>query len=135
MSVDTNKELGRRFFEAQDRMRGGPDPSLCAPNYSAHIGSNPPMTLAHHEGFAKAFYAGFPDLQHTVDETIADDRKVVVRFTLRGTHQADFMGIPPTGKSFEAGAVAIFHIDKDKIVELRGQFDQMGMMRQLGVIP
>lgn len=46
MSVETNREIGRRFFEAQDRLRGGPDPDLCAPNYVARLGSNPPMTFA-----------------------------------------------------------------------------------------
>jgi predicted ester cyclase len=45
------------------------------------------------------------------------------------------MGIPATHKTFEAGALAIFEIDRGRIVTLRGQFDQLGMMRQLGVIP
>jgi predicted ester cyclase len=134
MSVDTNTALGRRFFEAQDRMMGGPDPDLCVPAYTAHIGTNPQMTLAHHQEFAKAFYAGFPDLRHTIEETVADDQKVAVQFTLRGTH-TEFMGIPPTHKSFEAGAVAILTIEKGKVVALRGQFDQLGMLRQLGVVP
>lgn len=131
----TDNDLGRRFFEAQDRMRGGPDPDLCAPDYAATIGSNPTMTLADHQGFAKAFYGGFPDLQHAVEETIAKDGRVVVRFTLRGTHTGTFMGIPPTQKTFAAGAIAIFRVENGRISELLGQFDQLGMMRQLGVIP
>jgi predicted ester cyclase len=134
MSVDVNKTLGRRFFEAQDRLRGGPDRDLCAPGYVAYIGGNPPMTLAEHEGFAKAFYGGFPDLRHTVEETVADDETVAVRFTLAGTHRGDFMGIPPTQRSFQAGAIAILRIAGGRVTEVRGQFDQLGMMQQLGVI-
>lgn len=130
-----NKDLGRMFFEAQDRMRGGPDPALCGPSYVSRIGSIPPMTMAQHEAFAKAFYAGFPDLKHSVHEVIAADDKVVVRFTLRGTHRGEFMGIPPTQRRFEAGAIVVFRVADGKIAELDGQFDQMGMMRQLGVIP
>jgi steroid delta-isomerase-like uncharacterized protein len=134
MLTETNRELGRRFFEAQDRLRGGPDADLCASNYVARIGSNPPMTLSDHQGFASAFYAGFPDLQHTVDEIIADDATAVVQFTLRGTHLNSFMGIPPSEKPIEVGAIAILHITDGRVTEVRGQFDQLGMMRQLGVV-
>jgi len=94
----------------------------------------PPMTLADHHEFATAFYRGFPDLLHTIHETIAGDGKAVVRFTLRGTHKEEFMGIPPTGKPVQVGAIAIFTLADGKISELHGQFDQLGMMRQLGVV-
>ena len=93
------------------------------------------MNLAAHKQFASAFYSAFPDLNHTIDDTIADGDKVVVRFTLRGTHTGNFMGIPATKKSITVGAIAIFRIVGGKIEELRCQFDQMGMMQQLGVIP
>ena len=130
----TTADLGRRFFEAQDRLRGGPDADLCSSGYVARIGSNPPMTLADHQSFANAFYGGFPDLHHTVEDTIASDSKVAVLFTLRGTHQGDFMGMPPTQKVIEIGAIAILRVVNDKVTELRAQFDQFGMMRQLGVM-
>ena len=135
MSIEANHALGRRFFEAQDRLRGGPDPELCGPNYRAQIGSLPPMTFADHQAFSAAFYAGFPDLQHAIEETVADDSHAVVRFALRGTQTREFMGIPATNKTFEAGAIAIFRVVDDRIVELRGQFDQLGMLKQLGAIP
>ena len=93
------------------------------------------MTLADHQQFATAFYRAFPDLLHTVHETVAGDGKAVVRFTLHGTHKNDFMGIPATGKEVQVGAIAIFTIADGKITELHGQFDQLGMMRQLGVVP
>ncbi|GIV17303.1 MAG: hypothetical protein KatS3mg022_2738 [Armatimonadota bacterium] len=133
MLTDTNRDIGRRFFEAQDRLRGGPDADLCASDYVARIGSNPSMTLSDHQGFASAFYAGFPDLHHTVEEIIADDATAVVRFTLRGTHLSLFMGIPPSGKSIEVEAIAILHIADGRVTALHAQFDQFGMMRQLGV--
>ena len=66
--------------------------------------NNPPLTLAGHQAIATSFYAGFPDLQHTIEETVADLRSVAVRFTMRGTHTGEFMGIPPTNRTFEAGA-------------------------------
>jgi predicted ester cyclase len=135
MSVVENKELGRRFFESQDRLKGGPDRGLCSSGYMAQIGGNPVMPWEGHEAFATAFYSAFPDLSHTIHETVGDDNAVTVRFTIRGQHTGDFMGIPPTRKSFEAGAIAILHIVDGKVTELRGQFDQFGMLRQLGVVP
>jgi len=133
MSAKTLEDLGRKFFESQDRLKGGPDPALCAPSYVARIGSNPPMNLAGHDGFGKAFYGGFPDIYHSIDDTIANDSKVAVVFTLRGTHTGDFMGIPPTHKKIEIGAIVVLTVVDGRVTELRGQFDQFGMMQQLGV--
>lgn len=135
MALGTNHEIGRRFFEAQDQMRGGPDPAICTPDYVARLAGNPPMTLVEHQGFASAFYAGFPDLTHTIEETIADDASVVVRFALRGTHRDAFLGIPATAKPIDVGAIAILRVVAGRVAEVHGQFDQLGMMRQLGVLP
>ena len=133
MSAMTLHELGRKFFESQDRRKGGPDPDLCASSYVARIGSNPPMTLDGHDGFGKAFYGGFPDISHTIEDTVADDSKVAVVFRLRGTHTGDFMGIPPTQKEIDVGAIVVLEVADGRVTELRGQFDQAGMMQQLGV--
>jgi steroid delta-isomerase-like uncharacterized protein len=135
MSSRENTELGRRFFESQDRLKGGPQPDLCSAGYVAQIGGNPQMAYQGHEAFAKAFYSAFPDLYHTIEETVADEQAVTVRFTLRGTHTGNFMGIPATQKPFEAGAIAILHVVDGKVAELRAQFDQFGMLRELGVVP
>lgn len=132
MSVEINHNLGRAFFAAQDRLRGGPDAELCASNYIANLGSAPPTNLAGHQQFAAMFYAAFPDLRHTVEDTVASDEKVAVRFLLTGTHTGNFMGIPPTGKSIAVTATAILHLVDGKVAELRGIFDQLGLMQQLG---
>lgn len=135
MSTEENITIASRFFAEQDRLRGGPAVELCAPHYTAYIGGNPPMNLEGHKQFACMFYGAFPDLNHTVEETIAAGDKVVVRFTLRGTYTGDLMGIPATGKPITIGAIAVFHVVNDKVAELRGQFDQMGLMQQIGAMP
>jgi predicted ester cyclase len=126
MPTEAGTELGRAFFEAQDRLQGGPDPELCAQDYIARLGGNPPMSLTDHQAFAQAFYRGFPDLRHTIEETIASGDTVAVRFTLRGTQRGEFMGIPPTGKPIEVGAIAILRTASGKVSEVRGQFDSWG---------
>ena len=134
MSRDANAEFGPQFFMAQDRLKGGPDEALCAQNYTAQIGTNPIMPLAGHQQFARVFYAGFPDIRHTFDDIVADDDRVAVRFTLRGTHQGDFMGLPATGRTVTIPAVAVIRVSDGRAVELRAVFDEMGLMRQLGVV-
>lgn len=135
MSTPESKNLGTRFFAAQDRLRGGPADELCAADYTAYIGSNPSINLDGHKQFAAVFYHAFPDIQHTVEDTVAEDGKVTVRFSLRGTHTADFIGIPATGKPIDVSAIAILQLTDGKVSELRAVFDQMGMMQQLGLIP
>lgn len=135
MSTEQNKSIARRFFMEQDRRKGPLDPEIVAADYVARIGSNPPMDIVGHSGFGVMFYQGFPDIYHTIDEVIAEGDKVVVRFTLRGVHTGDFMGIPATGRSIEVSAIAILSFVAGRIVALTAQFDQLGMMQQLGVIP
>ncbi len=135
MSIESNKTIAREFFMEQDRRKGPLSPELVADDYTAKIGSNPQMTREGHSAFGAAFYAGFPDLYHTIDDVIADENSAAVRFTLRGTHTGDFMGIPATGKPIEVTAIAIQHIADGKVTSLRAEFDQAGMLRQLGVIP
>lgn len=131
MSPDSNQSLARRFFAEQDRLRGGPAAELCAPGYTAHLASNPPLDFIGHQAFASAFYAGFPDLRHNVEMAIAGTDRAAVRFMLIGTHTGDFMGMEPTGRSIAVTATAIMHITDGRVAELWGEFDQLGLMRQL----
>jgi predicted ester cyclase len=69
------------------------------------------------------------------DEFCASEDSVAVRFRLRGTQTGDFMGIPATGKPIAVSAIVIMRISDGKVTELKGVFDQFGLMQQLGVIP
>jgi len=126
--------LGRSFFAAQDRLRGGPDPALCTTGYQAVLGGHPPMPLAGHQAFATAFYAGFPDIVHTVDEVFATADRIAVRFTLRGTHTGNFFGVPATGKPVIVTANILMHVEGGKVATLFGVFDEVGLLRQIGAI-
>ena len=133
--LTTNRELGKRFFAEQDRLRGGPAPELCTPDYVAHLGANPPLDRAGHEGFAQAFYAAFPAMRHHLEQVIAEEAKVVVRFVLSGIHEGSFFGIPPTGRSVSLAAHVILLLKDGKVSELFGIFDEAALLRQLGVLP
>jgi steroid delta-isomerase-like uncharacterized protein len=77
----------------------------------------------------------FPDMHWVVDEMIAEDDKVVTRFTWTGTQRAPFLGVPATGKSVTVKGVVIDQLAFGKMAKSRIQMDMMGMMQQLGVIP
>jgi steroid delta-isomerase-like uncharacterized protein len=130
-----NRNLGRRFFEEQDRLRGELAPELCAPGYSARIGSNLAMDRQGHGQFGRAFYAAFPDIRHEIEQVIATEDTVVVRFTLQGSHTQPFFGIPPTGRKIAVPAHAILEVQDGKVASLLGIFDEAGLLRQLGVLP
>ena len=90
------------------------------------------------EGVKQAFTmmtTAFPDLHFTVEDQIAQGDRVVSRLTMRGTHKGDFQGIPATGKQATVTGIDIFRIVGGKVVERWGNFDDLGMMQQLGVVP
>ena len=134
-TIEANRTLGSTFFKEQDRLRGGPAEHLCAPEYMATIGANPPMTHAGHEGFALGFYAGFPDAMHHIEEVFATDDRVAVRFVIHGTHTGHFFGIPPTGRAIKTAANVIMHVSDGRVTKLLGVFDEAGLLRQIGVLP
>jgi predicted ester cyclase len=66
---------------------------------------------------------------------IAEGEKVVTRKTYRGTHQGEFLSIPPTGRHVSLGLIDIMRIVDGKVVEHWNVGDDLGMLQQLGVIP
>jgi steroid delta-isomerase-like uncharacterized protein len=77
--------------------------------------------------------AAFPDLHVTVEEMLQDGSKVVTRSRFAGTHEGEFMGIPPTGNKFDVPVIDIIEFRDDKAVAHWGVMDNAAMMEQLGV--
>ena len=137
MGTEENKAIVRRVSE---QAVGGGDlgvmDELVADDFVDH--SALPGTPPGREGakaFVHVFHAGFPDLSLTNEDIIGEGDKVVHRYVLRGTHQGEFMGIPPTGNRVEVPGIDELRISGGKIVERWGQVDELGLMQQLGVIP
>ena len=81
------------------------------------------------------FRAAFPDQQWLIEDLIAEGDRVVARSTMTGTHTGDFFGIPASGKSVRMSGVHIVRIQDGRIAEHWGNNDDLGLMRQIGVIP
>jgi steroid delta-isomerase-like uncharacterized protein len=77
----------------------------------------------------------FHDLHVTVDDIMAEGDKVTARFTARGVHKGEFMGLPSTGKGITMTGIEIFRVKDGKIAELWGEANLMGLMQQLGLLP
>ena len=78
---------------------------------------------------------GLPDLVVMVEDTIAEGDKVVCRLTYRGTHTGNLANVAPTGRQITFTAIAINRFANGKIVERWFNSDELGMMRQVGLVP
>jgi steroid delta-isomerase-like uncharacterized protein len=77
----------------------------------------------------------YPDIHLTVHDVIAEGDKVVTRNTVTGTHQGEFMGVAPTGKTVTYDEIFIFRFADGRVVETWGVVDVYAQMRQLGLVP
>jgi predicted ester cyclase len=141
MSTESNKAIARRWHTD---LWGGGDldralalaEQIVAADYVDH--AMPPGLAPGIAGLKqqlRIFYTGLPDIYSTADELIGEGDKVVVRWHGGGTHNGEFFGIPPTGAAATTTGIHIFRIADSKIVEHWGNSDDLGMLRQLGVIP
>jgi predicted ester cyclase len=81
------------------------------------------------------YHSAFPDVQITVEDQIAEGDKVVTRWTGRGTHQGEFMGVPPSDNRVEITGITINRVSEGKLAEAWAIYDALGMMQQIGAMP
>ncbi len=136
MSTEENKALVRHFYEEIDKGNLAAMDEIVAEDYINH--SPPPFPgPPGREGLKiafKIFWDATPGY-HKIEDMIAEGDKVVTRLTAYGTHVGEMFGIPPTGNQLTMTAVAIHRIADGKIVEHWSNKDELGFMRQLGVLP
>ena len=137
MSAEENKALVRRVVD-EVQCKGNIDAidELCSPEFVNH--SAPPGVPSNCEGVKQVtamFCQAFPDSYFTVEDMVAEGDKVATRKTFHGTHQGEVMGILPTGQQVSIGPIDIVRVSDGKVVEHWSMGDNLGMMRQIGVIP
>ena len=140
MSLEENKALTRRWSE---EIWGKGDQAamdeLLAADFTFHYPSGvmPPGVSSDLEGYKQWVSMGlasFSDISCQADDIVAEGDKVVARWTWKGKHTGEFMGVPPTGKQVAITGISIFRIADGKIVEEWGEQDNLGMMQQLGML-
>jgi steroid delta-isomerase-like uncharacterized protein len=137
MSTETNKATVRRMIE---RVWNEHRLDLIEEFYSEEVilhSAGLPSSSgleAMREATAMGLKA-FPDQNLTIEGEIAEGDIVAARWTSRGTHKGELMGIPPTGKQFTHAGMTFYRLANAKIVETWFVADILGQMQQLGVVP
>jgi Predicted ester cyclase len=114
-----NKALMRRIYEEMWN-KGNPA-------YAAEIFMHPEGV----EKFVRQFLQSFPDLQHAVNDMIAEEDQIAVRFSTQGTHSGAWMDFEATGKSISYTGVTWARIAAGKIVEHHTWWDRGGLIEQI----
>jgi steroid delta-isomerase-like uncharacterized protein len=137
MTAETNKATIRRIVE---EIQNGDNlaliDELLAPNFVNHTPA--PGLPPDREGIKRLlsmFRAAFPDGVMTIEDLIAEGDKVATRKTYRGTHQGQFLGLPPTGRPVSVGLIDMMRLVDGKVVEHWNVGDDLSMLQQLGVLP
>jgi len=107
-----------------------------AASYKEHqfdLATNP--TLEGFKGAIRSLRRTFPDFSLAIEDLAAQDDRVWMRMTGRGTHKGKLMGIPPTGKSFQIAVFDMCRFENGRIVEHWGAPDRFHMFLQLGLLP
>ncbi len=81
------------------------------------------------------YIAAFPDLRFSVEDIISEKDKVVVSWTITGTHKREFRGIPPTNKKVSFDGITINYVSGGKIMDSLVSMDYYGLLQQLGAVP
>ena len=137
MANERNEQVSRRGF---DVFNSG-DMSVVDEITADGAVNHDPATPEEAQGpegfkeFVQMYRTAFPDLHITVDDQVSDGDKVCTRWTSEGTNDGELMGMPATGKHVKVSGLTIDKIEDGKVVESWNQWDNLGLMQQLGLAP
>jgi steroid delta-isomerase-like uncharacterized protein len=138
MPDDDLKLLARRFFE-EVWNQGSPTAveELTAADAVAYVvGHEGPVRGVESIRRTVAMYrTAFPDVRYTVEDQLAEGDKTLSRWTARATHRGELEGIPPTGKAFTITGMTVDQWRDGKIVQSWINWDMLGLLQQIGVVP
>jgi steroid delta-isomerase-like uncharacterized protein len=133
--VEENKALVRRWFdEVFNRQDLAVMDEIVAEDIVNHAGRDL-VTMAGREGYRtllRQLFIGFPDWHFEVEDVIAEGDRVVVRTTMRGTHQGVFRGVAATGRRVTWEHIHIFRVIDGKLAEHWACRNDIGILQQLG---
>ena len=136
MSAEQNKAIALRASEIVNQKNPDLIEECYPPDFVWHGPDQDIRGYEQAKQLSSTFLAAFPDAQITDEDVIAEGEKVVRRYTTHATHQGEteLFG-PPTGRQIELKGITIHRIEGGKIVEEWESFDNLSMMKQLGLAP
>jgi steroid delta-isomerase-like uncharacterized protein len=131
------KEIDRQLLEEPWKGNIGVIDQFVDENY---VGNDPslPEPMRGKQGFkefVQMYLSAFPDGSITADDQIAEGDIVATRWTARGTHQGELMGIAPTMKQVTVAGLSYTKFKNGKMVESWANWDTLGMLQQIGAVP
>jgi steroid delta-isomerase-like uncharacterized protein len=137
MSSEESKVIVRRFWGVWEEGNIDLVDELLAPDYVNHSPATPdqPTDPEGIKAVVGMFRGAMPDLRVIIEDMIAEGDKVVVRYTIEGTHERELFGVPPTGQRLSIKSISVERVSDGKIREHWRITDSLDMMQQLGAIP
>ncbi len=136
MKAKENEAAVRRYIEEcwNDHDLANID-ELVSPDYLNHAAAAAEYRHGAVRHILNWLFSVFPDHHFDIEDAVADGDKVAVRGTCSGTHRGELWGFPPTGGHFAVQQVHWFRVADGKLAEHWAVRDDLGMMRQLGIMP
>jgi steroid delta-isomerase-like uncharacterized protein len=138
MSAESNKALSRRLLEeAFNAGNISVVDELVTPDFVNHDAAIPEPVIgpAAAKATIEGYRTAFPDLRITIEEQIGDSEGVATRWSAKGTHEGELMGMPATGKQATVTGITIDRFVGGRIAESWTNWDTLGMLQQLGAVP
>jgi steroid delta-isomerase-like uncharacterized protein len=110
---------------------------LAAPDAIGHgqIEQDGQINMEQFRALFRSVRNAFPDIQFTIEQTVAEADMVVVRWRAVGTHQGDFLGAAPTGRRVEFTGMSMTKMGDGKIIRGWDNWDQLALLTQIGAMP
>jgi steroid delta-isomerase-like uncharacterized protein len=135
MSTEQLTALARRYFDYLDRRDLDGLLTTYAPTTKFHGLAPVALDPAGVKAAMTAFYTAFPDSRMPYQTIVAEGDTVSIRHQFLGTHQAEFQGVPATGKSVTVDAIVTLKVKDGKVTEAWLNADLFGLLMQIGAIP
>jgi steroid delta-isomerase-like uncharacterized protein len=134
---DRNKQVSQKFTELFSTGDESLADAIMSPDIAFHgtSGDGELRGIDQFKAFLAAYRQAFPDARSTVEDQVAEGDTVVTRWRARGVHRGDLGGMEPTGRGFEIDGITIERIADGKIAEVWVARDELGLLRQLGILP
>ncbi|GAB3790770.1 hypothetical protein GCM10028818_61290 [Spirosoma horti] len=137
MSIEDNKRIMNRFLEFINSASENLAHELISPNAVFYVPGRPEPLRgpAGYLSLVGIMRSGFPDIQWSLEDMVSEGDSIAARFIMRGRHQGNFMGIPPTDKPIQVQAMSFYRLSNGQFIEEYGQPDMLGLLQQIGTAP
>ncbi len=135
MDLETNKAVVRQWLAGWNERGVDAVDDLFAPHFTDQQlarGPDGAVSLETLKERLRTLDAMLGPARFDEQEMIAEGDRVLVRWTVQGTHRGPYLGLPPTGRPFRVDGVNIFRVVDGRIVERWSFLDVPTLLAQLG---